>query len=250
MTNLIAKAWSLAKTWYGFWLIVTIFCQIIFVFKLVNGLGSHVGGVERGLSGFLMFSVYILVFLNTIHFGGQVLPVVFKAEDYLKSNANGKFKSEYGFISFSLYFSVAICGVLAVLILLAWFNWLRLDLWRLMTQINEIGIIITFFVFLITDSDCLEICKRALAITTLSKEQRSDLEVESKQLEKFILGVDLPGLFGLILIALFSNLIYPGKVVDVNTASFAYWQGFTTGAIALHITFSQAALAFLSTAKK
>jgi len=211
-----------------------------------------------------MVFVYVLVFVNTLMFSGQIFPIISTAQNIPGLCAKDKRKCTRGYytVIFFLFFSIFLSGTLALLILLALFNAFFEDSWSFVMKINEGSSLLMFFFFLVADLRCLAICKCgseaakrceldsdpkcAVSIERQSKKREETFKSEAKLLEKYVMGVDLPGFIGLLVIVGVSLLFYPAEGAVKQTFSLSYWQGFTTGAIALHIAFSQVALACLS----
>jgi len=205
---------------------------------------------ENAQTAFFICSVHVLLFVNTIAFLIDMTPKVsfvqnlpdLNEDKAIDTKIRNSIKATYsGFIWFAIV-SVFLSGGIATFVFLTWSNVIPNEqFWQIAIQGSEYlsGILFVFFVF--SDLCCLEIGLRALQLdpkpTCLDKTRT---EQTVRTLKRFILAIDIPGALGIWLIIACSHWLYPRFIQPT------YWEGFTAGAIGLHIAFSQTALAFLS----
>ena len=113
--------------------------------------------------------------------------------------------------------------------------------WDLVLKINAYGSAFVFGVFVLADYMGYSACATAVkAANRLGRKPSESVVKHRREIKLMIFAVDLPGLLGILSIDVLSHLLYPSCI------QYYYWHGFVAGAIALHIAFSQTALALIA----
>lgn len=240
---------KLFKTKFGKTLLFFLLCQVVFILitrveflQNIPVIKEHIfyHGVENALTALFMASVYFLVLLNTLIFISESLTPFTRLGD-LEDNINVQVKNNYILFILSLVVSVFMAGLMTYVIGESLFSRIDRNKWILMLEVNEFISIILYSLFLFADLRCLKACEIALGNNSgLNDRDRVVFKCFQAEVKTYILACDAPGLFGIVLIVLLSLTLH-------SVLAGLYWQGFLTGAIGLHMAFSQSALAFLST---
>ena len=203
-------------------------------------------GIEEIQTAFFIVSVNALLFINTAVFLMHVIPLLSLVDSNknLNEKCRKNMKDARTIFLFSMTSAAFLCGVTVMLISfkMMW-NPPALN-WHTTLNLSEIVAGLVFALFVIADLCCLD-------TVLLMESQESVFEiddmikvVELKQsLQKYLLAVDAPGFIGIIIIICSSHVLF-------DSVQFMYWEGFTAGAIGLHIMFSQVALFLLSAIEK
>lgn len=234
---------------YAAWLFLFISAQIFFLYFVKDGFIINLNGLvdnkHTAMTAYLIMTVNLLLTANTITFLSDAKIII---QDISRAKNLENINSCYDMFMIYLIFSVFISGGMAIFIILASAGWLKVS-WQNIVLISEISSLLTFGFFLIADL-CCYVCAKKIIEHCPGKScplpsvgncpETARVAKFVAHLKLYILAVDAPGLFGIIFIiicGIFFSPILPQKF---------YWEGFIAGAIGLHITFSQAALAFLS----
>lgn len=245
MTSWTKGVGRVCKSRHGWTLLVFLMCQMVFaIMTLTESLPdlALAGGVDQALTAFLLVSVHALVTANTsaflVYLIFHVSPLfsLTPLDEAARKRMDWSNKAVIGFVVVSLLVS----GPLACFAIVVWFDLMPTVSWESVLGLNEGLCAFLYALFLLADICCLGMCTRCLGVKGLPKKQRTALLDVAASLKLYILGVDGPGLLGILLVLGVSTWIHP-------LVSGFYWQGFVTGAICLHIVFSQASLALLQT---
>lgn len=256
MSAIIAPVKMLSETPFGVTFMVFVTAQIVFVFgtkmawsaKLEAQNGETIvglmglllkNGFENSQGAFLMASVYILVLVNTLIF----IRGATKPHGSLSSlnEQSGKVANDrYNDFITLLIVSVFLAGAMALWIGGYWWRAVGQEYWTELMQFNEGVAVAIYGMFLLADWRCLKMCDAALKTESgLDDQGRAVVQPFRDEVKKFIMTCDAPGLLGLVVIVTISHFLHP-------ILAGLYWQGLVTGAIALHIAFSQSVLAFVN----
>ena len=242
MSQILTFSKRLLKTPFGKTFFVFVLFQLIFlaitkivpfqsnVFKIVF---HH--GIENTQTAFLMFSVYLLILVNTIIFIVDAMKPV-SCISNLDDECRPKVRKQFARFNTLLIISTFLAGIMAFMIARELIYGMSYDGFPSVLKFSEVVSISIYALFLYADLCCLKACEIALE-SDISATEFSNFQAEVKN---YALACDGPGLFGIVLITLMSFTLH-GEWAGI------YWQGFVTGAIGLHMAFSQSALAFLST---
>jgi hypothetical protein len=245
---------QLAKRFYAHlygWTITIFYAwQGVFIYRLTHGwVGTDVHGkninADDALTASLTIAVHVVVFLNTLAFLIQLSPIIARISqsEYLSRAEKRLAKDCYDTFHSGLLAATIIAAILAVLITFGIFGVTDTTLlpWKGVLQINEISSLFIFAIFLFSDLMGYRACKIALASEGFrSSGSPVAIVAALEELKLAVAAVDVPGFLGLAFIVLISRLVYPQYI------RFDYWHGFVAGAIALHVAFSQSALALLA----
>ena len=236
--------YNLIRTGFGCTIITFFAAQGIFIVCATKGWLSPIllkNGVEQALTAFLVMSVHLLVLSNTIILLLKLTPTIAPIL-YMRRNNESEvtlLKQTYDVFVISLVLASFISGCMSLLAFLAWSEVVRMP-WTLVLEVNELSCLLLFALFLLADLCCLWVCRRATQTADASTNNLSvNLKAEIYELQLMILAVDIPGLLGVVSIVALSFMTFPEHV------GVYYFQGFASGAISVHIVFSQTALALL-----
>jgi hypothetical protein len=200
-------------------------------------------GTQQGLTASLVVAVHVLVAFNTVAFLMESSPTIGPISQLpeLLPQEKATAKNAYQVFVMGLVIATFMAGGLALIVLLGALQLLCKPSWAVILRINEAGSILIFSLFFLADYVGYLACKIACTNERCKANRNCDIITHSMdELKLLILAVDLPGLFGVIFIALLSHSYYPEHI------QYYYWHGFIAGAIGLHIAFSQTALALIA----
>jgi hypothetical protein len=234
----------LIRTGFGFVIVTFLTAQVVFIVCATRGWLPALllrNGVEQALTAFLVVSINLLVTVNTLIIILKMTPIMTRLCYFNSMTADEDRDAKRSYLAFvlGLHLATVTSACLFLLALLAWcevliFPWVRV------LEINEYLCVPLFGFFLVANLCCRSICKTAMghdrAMTDATKQQ---LQREIAELDRIILAVDIPGMIGILSIWGIGVMIYPSHV------TLYYFHGFATGAISLHIAFSQTALALI-----
>ena len=252
ITNIIQFIKRFIRSIYGKTIAFYFLWQVIFLILLNNtDFASNISdrGPEDLLTISLATAVYFVVFFNTGIFlrdskdyiGTKTINLVL--DDTHKIIVKRKFNSFYNYLLISTFLS----GALGLFILLGGFGGLndKYFSWKSVLRINELASVILFGWFFLANITVqqglrivLQACEKKGAIQYLG------IKSFYGEMRLLFITVDAPGFLGLLFITYISHSMYPENI------RFIYWHGFIAGAIALHIAYSQMALALVSSRRK
>jgi len=242
----------LYRTVYGWTITVFFLWQGLFLYLMKNkGLGS--GAADRGPEDLLTVSlsttVYLVVAVNTIVFLIEAAGILGPRERDTIEDKKRKAEAEGSSQAFCWFLITAtfLAGALALFILLGGLRVLdpRYVPWKAVLRINEVASVVIFGWFLLANLSAQRACKLILLERTRDLGGgRERIEQLYRKMKLLFMAVDFPGFLGLVFIVIVSHVLYPGHL------QFSYWHGFVAGAIALHIAFSQTALALIAAQDK
>ncbi len=212
-------------------------------------------GMDHAQTAFLLISVYLLITWNTYVFSKECnhqlgwihTPEISKLAESDQRFAETRLDRAENYVKISIGLSVALAlSVMATFFVVfeTYFNYY----WTTILVANEFFGVVLFLFFLLADIGLLRLCRHALSscgeLSEVKNEEWKKRHIRfQKMVQFYVFAVDAPGLIGMALIFVIGLLIHP-------TVAGFYWQGFTAGAIGLHLVFSQAALTLLATFEK
>jgi hypothetical protein len=235
----LLRAWRrISKTLYFRWAVGFVMLQAFFLFSVYANFVPGIA-IEVQQTAFFIVSVNALMFANTYTFEKDVSPTLglIEASESLNSDFRS-FMDNNQVFRLALKVASGLSAVVAVVIVLKVAEVLTWN-WETLLKASEYASVIVFLLFVIADGCCLETMVRA-------EHHNPPLEMAVKQragklkreLQRYLLAVDIPGLIGIV-------LIVASTTVLKDSVQFLYWEGFVAGAVALHIMFSQMALLLL-----
>lgn len=234
----------LLKSEFFYPLFFFIFMQIIFLclfnFDFIPPIFLQLGPSPLNTAFFLL-SVNVLLFFNTWIFSASTNETFSALCRSKEISAGEAARAKHDMRTFSMFMHAAtiISSFSAIFILLALCN-PEIFYWWLVVDICKFITIVVFVLFVFGDLCCLDVVSRILPKLSTDDPLKPEALVMKNAISRYIFAVDVPGLAGAVVLVAFSMFIKPAGV------QLSYWEGFTAGAIGLHVVFSQFALFFLS----
>lgn len=242
--RLLTAGRRIRKSPYLVWFVVFICAQLIFLYGVKNNLFVgmlSVNGIEEMQTAFFIVSVNVLLAINTLVFLYHVMPLLSSIDGHIDLENKHRATMKEARIMFTLAMVVAVglCAIIAAFIGLKMSGSLTWS-WPVLVKLSEVVSGVVFGLFLFADLCCLE----AAMLVECNYLELNGVDLKKireliQSLQRYLLAVDTPGFIGIVIIVLSSHVIFPSVQV-------MYWEGFTAGAIGLHIMFSQVALLLLS----
>lgn len=199
-------------------------------------------GVDRAQTTFLAISVQLLVVANTFFFLRDALGP-YEHLCKLTMSEKGKVRNNYWHFFGLLILSVFVSGLIVLGLVIGSMFFVAEVHWASLLVANEVLTIVLFFAFVLADAWCISACNIALQRDSgLDDEGRQEVVGFRRDLMLYMYASDVPGLLGMLVILFVSGFSH-------HLWTSLYWQGFITGAIGLHIAFSQATVALLGVAR-
>jgi hypothetical protein len=202
---------------------------------------GHAGG-EFYHMGALLASVYILTSLNTIAFLWQLqrtwTDVNWDAISVQQTKDTVRTYTVVVPILFIISVGISVALAIYVFATVA-FSKSQPANWGAVIELNEVVCILLFLLFVVADLICIK------AFDILKNERLGPHTLERvrarlKESHQYYLACDWPGLIGAVVI-----LVVTRWISHSMTNVPKYWYGFSAGALALHIVFSQTILILL-----
>jgi len=137
-------------------------CQLLFLLAVklqwVPGESAH-AGPEAAQTAFLIFSVHVLLSVNTICFLIHVTPVVSHIQHLAVLVPGDKSEIRDASRAFIVFFVVSVfaSGSVSVLVALEWFGFIAHKYWKPIISLTEVVSLVLFIYFLAADFCCLDI---------------------------------------------------------------------------------------------